>query len=621
MCGIAGIYHLDGKPVDQDVLKDMVRTLVHRGPDDEGFYVKGNIGIGMRRLSIIDLETGRQPVHNEDQTVQVILNGEIYNYPVLRADLEAQGHHFYTQSDTETIAHAYEAYGLDFVDHLNGMFAIALWDEHRRRLVLVRDRLGIKPLYYGMQNHSLVFGSEIKAVLASTVFGRTLNTEALQAYLALRYIPAPLTIYDQILKLPAGQMLIVSADKTESPLDEQELSRQFLAQFNTAVRDRLISDVPLGAFLSGGIDSSAIVDGMTRFMQDPVETFTIGFEEGYFDERKYARMMAQAAHSHHHETVAQPDLAGFLDDYVWFFDEPFADPAALPTYLLSRHTRESVTVALSGDGGDEVFAGYDRYWSEQAADIYARIPRALRTMLLHPMLNLVCHGLPVHSHARRRAEHAVRKAGLCNQDPTERYLAHFNTFSDYTTRRLLAQDLQGAPDATVLATHLGQWMQKGAGYDALHQRLYTDMKTWLPEQMLTKIDRMSMAVSLEARVPFLDHRLVEFAAAIPSRMKMNLFALKRFLKRAMASRLPGEILSRRKHGFQIPLDHWIRTDMRTMTLDVLSESNLKSQGLLDPSLTQQLIREHLEGRKNHGDRLFSLLVLTQWYARWHGRNS
>jgi len=628
MCGIAGVLYRDKRPVDDTILKRMVRTLTHRGPDDEGYYIDNSFGMGMRRLSIIDLAGGKQPIHNETQTIQVVFNGEIYNYQALRNQLQQKGHTFATNSDTEVIVHAYEEYGTACFTHFNGMFAIAIWDRTKQQLVLARDRLGIKPLYYSDQAASFVFGSEIKAILASDEVDRTIHPEALQAYLALRYVPAPLSIFKNIRKLPAACFAVVCADSMDiesywdpdftriSSLSESALIEQFGSLFDEAVQCRLISDVPLGAFLSGGIDSSAIVAAMTSYMSERPRTFTIGFHEGYYDERSFASLMADRLGTVHGEAVAEPNLVEFLDDYVYHFDEPFADQAAFPTYLLSKFTKERVTVALSGDGGDEIFAGYDRYWSEKMADIYVHLPRGLREGALNPLLDVLTHLFPENSHMRIRAEHAARKGRLSSLPAEERYLAHFNLFSEFPFRKILASSYCTETPDLAAADLLRPWMNKASSLDPLNQRLYTDMKTWLPEQMLTKIDRMSMAVSLEVRVPFLDYRLVEFAAAIPPAMKMNLFTLKKFLKKATRDRLPAEIRQRRKHGFQVPLNQWMRGALRPLLEEVLSSQVIAEQGLLQPEFVSDLMTQHQNGSHNHGEQLFSLLVLTRWYDRW-----
>ncbi|MFC1705700.1 asparagine synthase (glutamine-hydrolyzing) [Planctomycetota bacterium] len=628
MCGITGLVSFDGALVSREVIERMTRTLVHRGPDDEGFYVDSIAGLGMRRLQVIDLDGGRQPISNEDGTVHVVFNGEIYNYGELRRAFESQGHVFRTHSDTETIVHAYEEAGLDFPKQLNGMFAIALWDRPRRRLVLARDRLGIKPLYYTADATRIAFGSEAKAVLASGYVRPEVDPEALQAYAALRYIPAPLTIFKGIRKLPAGHLLVFDErgvrevcywDVDFHPkvtLSPAQCFERFDELFLDAVRMRMISDVPLGAFLSGGVDSSGIVAFMTRVSSTPPKTFSIGFEERSYDERQYARTVANHLRTAHEESLAEPDLLRFLPDYVYHFDEPFADPAALPTFLLSQHARRHVTVALSGDGGDEIFAGYQRYYSEMLADRFARIPSPIRRWLTDTALPLSASLIPVRRRLRRSADDVVKKAQLAGLPPVERYLAHFNAFYGFSRQSIWSPSMLEATVGIDPYRHIAPFMRRGERLDPLSQRQYTDIKTWLPEQMLTKVDRMSMAVSLEVRVPFLDHRLVELAAAVPARERMDWWSLKKFLRRAMSKHLPRQIAQRRKHGFQVPLDRWFRTDLREMACDTLTRRRLEDHGFFHPDLADTMISDHLSGRRNHGERLLSLLVFTMWYERW-----
>ncbi|MEE8523262.1 MAG: asparagine synthase (glutamine-hydrolyzing) [Thermoanaerobaculia bacterium] len=633
MCGITGAVDFDRPPVDRATLEHMTRTMTHRGPDEEGFFLDGSAALGMRRLSIIDVAGSHQPMANEDGSVQMVFNGEIYNYRGLRDELLRRGHRFANDGDTETIVHAYEEYGLNFVQHLNGMFAIAIWDADARRLVLARDRLGIKPLYHSADNRRIVFGSEPKAILASGLLEPEVDPLALQAYLALRYVPAPLAIFRGMRKLPAAHLLVFDRDGCrEIPYwdvdfeprpgtsERRELER-FQELFDDAVRKRLISDVPLGAFLSGGLDSSGIVASMAQASLalgngSRPKTFSIGFEEQGFDERRFARRVAADFGTEHFEGLATARLGDHLEELAYFHDEPFADPASLPTLLLSRHTREHVTVALSGDGGDEIFAGYDRYYSERLADVYGRVPAALRRSLVNPALELMVAALPVSSRLRRRGDAAVKKARLSFLPPAERYLAHFDVFSGYPAESIwsaaVLPQLRGHGAADYLAPH----MEKGGAWDPLGQRLYTDLKTWLPEQMLTKVDRMSMAASLEVRVPFLDHRLVEFAAGLPADSKLGWFSVKKFLRKASRSRLPPEIWKRRKHGFAVPLDHWFRGELRALLEAELAPDRIERQGVFQPDFVRSLVEEHAAGQRNHGSRLFSLLTFSLWHRRW-----
>jgi asparagine synthase (glutamine-hydrolysing) len=530
--------------------------------------------------------------------------------------------------DTETIVHAYEEYGLDFVQHFNGMFGLAIWDAGARRLVLARDRLGIKPVYYAPVGRGIVFGSEPKAILASGRLEPEVDPLALQAYLALRYVPAPLSIFRGMRKLPAGHLLVFDRDGwREIPYwdvgfeprpwtsERREIER-FEELFDDAVRLRLISDVPLGAFLSGGLDSSGIVASMARVGDTRPKTFSIGFEEQDFDERRFARRVAEDIGTEHFEGLATARLGEYLEELAYFHDEPFADPASLPTLLLSRHTREHVTVALSGDGGDEIFAGYDRYYSERLADLYGRVPAALRRSLLNPGLAMAVSLLPVSSRLRLRGDDAVKKARLSFLPPAERYLQHFDLFSGYAADAVWSDAVRPHLNGHRAADHLAPYMEKGAAWDPLGQRLYTDLKTWLPEQMLTKVDRMSMAASLEVRVPFLDHRVVEFAAGLPADSKLGWFSVKKFLRKATRDRLPAEIRERRKHGFAVPLDRWFRGELRGTLEAELAPERIERQGVFRPDFVRSLVEEHLASKRNHGSRLFSLLTFALWHRRW-----
>ncbi len=628
MCGITGAVDFDRPPVDRTTLERMTRSMTHRGPDEEGFYLDEAAALGMRRLSIIDVGGSHQPMTGEDGSVQMVFNGEIYNYRGLRDELLRRGHRFATDGDTETIVHAYEEYGLDFVQHLNGMFGIAIWDAGAKCLVLARDRLGIKPLYYAVEGRRIVFGSEPKAILASGLLTPEVDPLALQAYLALRYVPAPLAIFHGMRKLPAGYVLAFDRDgcreisywdvdfEPREGISERREIERFQELFDDAVRLRLISDVPLGAFLSGGLDSSGIVASMAQANGSRPKTFSIGFDESAFDERHYARRVATDLGTEHFEGMATAALGNHLDELAYFHDEPFADPASLPTLLLSRHTREHVTVALSGDGGDEIFAGYDRYFSERLADVYGRIPAALRRSLLNPALGLAVAALPMSSRLRSRGDDAVKKARLSFLPAAERYLAHFDLFSGWGADEIWSQSMLPRLRGHRAGDHLAPFMDKGGAWDPLSQRLYTDLKTWLPEQMLAKVDRMSMAASLEVRVPFLDHRLVEFAAGLPADYKLGWFSVKKFLRRASRSRLPQEITERRKHGFAVPLDAWFRGDLRPVLERELAAERVESQGVFQPDFVSGLVAEHLAGRRNHGSRLFSLLTFSLWHRRW-----
>jgi asparagine synthase (glutamine-hydrolysing) len=629
MCGIAGIINFDKPTVSLETLQRMVRTLQHRGPDEEGFYLKAPMAMGMRRLSIIDLDSGKQPIQNEDGSIHVIFNGEIYNHQEIRNELLQKGHVFTTKTDTEAIVHAYEEYGESFLQRLNGMYAIAIWDTRKQHLLLARDRLGIKPLYYGLHEGTLVFGSEIKALLEAHALPLELNHHAVQAFFALRYIPAPLSIYNSIYKLPAAHFLKFSRhdglhldcywDVEYSNINEyseKHYQEQFLELLDNSVEAQMLADVPLGAFLSGGLDSSAIAYSMAKQSDARPQTFTIGYTESYYDERHHARQVAKQIKTEHQELVAAPNILKFLDNYSWYFDEPFADAAALPTYLLSQFARKNVKVALSGDGGDEIFAGYTRYQSEQLADLYSMIPAPIRKRLLNPVISSMAKATPPNIRLRNWLDDAEKKANLSFLPPTERYISHFNSFWDVADNKLWTRDTLPLFGTAHASDHLSVFMQQKGECDPLNRRLYTDMKTWLAEMMLTKVDRMSMAASLEVRVPLLDHRIVEFAAKLPVKYKMSLNCTKRFFKQAMSERLPKSIVYRQKHGFQVPLDSWFRNELKEMVCDSLARDRIESVGIINADFVEQLLNEHMSERKNHSEKIFSLLVFFLWHERW-----
>ncbi len=626
MCGIVGIYNLSRKPVSTETIKQMCQVMIHRGPDDEGFLVKGNIGLGMRRLKIIDLETGQQPIHNEDKSVWVILNGEIYNYKALRQELEARGHKFYTNSDTETIVHLYEDYGEDCAEKLNGMFGFAIWDEHKQKLLIFRDRIGIKPLHYWLDKQRLIFASEIKSILQHRAVVRRVEHKALNYYLSFQFVPAPYTMFEGIKKLLPGHMLICTADgiktrkywelnyQPQTDKSETYYLEKLRELLEDSVRLRLASDVPLGAFLSGGIDSSSVVGLMHGLMDKPVKTFSIGFADSAFNELGYARLVADKFHTEHHEFKVAADIVDFLPKFVWHTDEPFAIVSALPTYVVSKMARQHVSVALTGDGGDELFAGYERYWSESLAEYYAKLPLGLRNNIILPLLKLFSYPLPADFKLRDYLEKTIKKTRLLNMAPDERYIQHFYAFDKAAKEQLYHSDMAGLLNHDPADIYRG-YFEHTEGYDSLDKRLYVDIKTCLPDHMLTKVDRMSMAVSLEARVPFLDHRLVEFSATIPPSLKMTLMTLKALVKNAMCELLPREILKRHKQGFLLPIDSWFRHELRDYAQEFFSDATLREQNFFAPKYVKQLLHEHLENKKNHGERLFMLILFQIWYKQ------
>ena len=622
MCGIVGILDTASRPIDATLLRAMNDSLRHRGPDDAGTYLNGHVGLAMRRLAIIDLVSGCQPVHNEDKSVWVVFNGEIYNYPELRAQLEQAGHTFYTQTDTETLVHLYEEFGDAAVNRLRGMFAYALWDEKRRRLVIARDRLGIKPLYYTLTAGRLLFASELKAILCAPWITPELDPRALQRFLAYLYVPGPDTIFRHIRELPPAHYLTYDANGLkihqywhltyagDRALSAAEWQEEFLAQFRESIRRHLMSDVPLGAFLSGGIDSSAVVAMMAQELNRPVETFSVGYEgRGAFqDERKYARLVARRFGTHHHEFVVSPNIRDLLPKLVSCFDQPFADSSAIPNFYISQMTRRHVTVALSGLGGDELAGGYERYLGMLWAETFRRLPSPAAKRLLKLILARMNDSVS----GRPWVNRLKRFANAADLAPDARYAAFLSTFSAEERARLLTQDFRTSiPDrAEDLVTDI---FASSDADSLVHYLMLTDLKLYLPGDLLTLTDRVSMFHSLEVRVPFLDHPLVELMARVPAELKVSGWTKKILLKKAFAGLLPRQVLYRRKLGFSIPLGVWLRTDLLGLMRDVLSYDEITRLGYLNYAEVQRIMDEHLSGRANCENKLWALMNLVLWH--------
>ncbi len=619
MCGITGIFEFQRKEeISRNLVHRMNESIVHRGPDDEGIYVGPGIGLGFRRLSIIDLAGGHQPISNEDGRIWVMLNGEIYNYPELRKDLESRGHRFATRSDTETIVHLYEEYGAQCFSRLRGMFAVVLWDSRKEKLLLARDRVGKKPLFYFADNRRILFGSELKAILAADSLPRVLDHQALSDYFSLGYIPAPKTIYRAIRKVLPGHYLEASASgiretsywelsfgNVENRSEEEwcELLRHELCE---ATRVRLMSDVPLGAFLSGGLDSSSVVAMMSHLMKRPVTTCSIGFEEQEYNEANFARQVAQQFHTDHHEEVVRPNALEILNKLVWHYDEPFADSSAIPTYYVSRAARRHVTVALGGDGGDESFAGYRRYVFDQWENRLRRfVPQLFRRAVFGPL----GRWYPALAWAPRifRAKATLQSL---SRSPLEGYFNSISIFRPQEKSRLFTADfhqtLAGYDSIEVLRYHYDR-----AGTDDLLSRIqYVDIKTYLPDDILVKVDRASMAVSLEVRAPLVDHCLMERAAAIPSPLKLNGRTGKLIFKKMMSSALSDDILYRSKQGFAVPLDRWFRAELRDMAYDAIFSS--ADDGLLDRRFLKKIWDQHQQRRYDRSAHLWTVLMFQKW---------
>lgn len=629
MCGICGLVHADpSKPVDRSLLEQMNAAIRHRGPDSDGFYVNGQVGLAMRRLAVIDLATGDQPIHNPSKTVWVVFNGEIYNYPELRQQLEAQGHQFYTHTDTEAIAHLYDRYGVNCVDHLRGMFAFALWDEREQRLLIGRDRLGKKPLYYAEQNGTLLFGSELKCLLPHPGISRQANLEAIHHYLTLQYVPDPLSAFQDIQKLPPAHRLIWQRGQVriepywdlnyEPKLtgSESDLRAQVRETVTEAVRLRLISDVPLGAHLSGGIDSSIIVGLMAGLSDRPVKTFSIGFQEAAFNESAYARQVAEKFGTDHQEFMLEPDALAILPKLVEHFDEPFADAAAIPTWYLSELTRKSVTVALNGDGGDEAFAGYQRYYADAVADLYRLVPGFLRQGVINPLLR----SLPVQADRPIERSYAMalrqlaQAADLSHAASVVRWGSYFNEAQKWA---MYTPEMQQAiQSCNASAVGLETSFRQANAANRLDRTLYTDIHNYLPGALLPKVDRMTMAHSLEARSPFLDHKVMELAARLPTGCKIQGRRTKKILRETFADLLPAAIEQRGKVGFSVPLGIWFRESLYETVKDRLLAPDAQIKALLRQDAIDRLIEENRQNQADHGKKLWALLNLETWLQRY-----
>lgn len=619
MCGIAGAYeYRTGAPVAPGVLAAMLATLWHRGPDDEGAVLDHNLAIGSRRLSIIDVAGGHQPLWSENGQVAVVCNGEIYNHLELRERLERAGHVFRTRSDCEVIVHLYEERGAACVDELRGMFALAVWDAAQRTLLLARDRLGIKPLYYIDDGERLLFASEIKALLRYPGVAARLDLEALSCFLALKYVPAPRTMFAGIAALPPGYLLVGGPDGVSTrqywdlsfqparpELSEASAAEQLEALLRDAVRSHLMSDVPFGAFLSGGVDSSTVVALMSQTLSQPVKTFSVGFEGdgAALSELPYARLVAQRYQTDHHEVMVGPrDLLDNAETILWHLDQPIADEAALGNLLVARLAARHVKMVLTGEGGDELFAGYARYAGEQLAPLTRRIPAPLRTLALRSAQHLP--GL-------RRPKIAL--FALAQADEVRRLASWFPLFQRPARQALLARQLQRELDVDAAERVFAEQLQRTDARDVLSRMLYVDTKLWLPDDLLARGDKMSMAASLEARVPLLDHPLVEFAASLPPHFKVRRLTRKYLLKKVSRAWLPAEVIARKKQGFPMPLSIWFRREARAFVHDLLAPDVLRRRGLFEPAFVEHLLREHESGFADHGSLIWSLLSIELWH--------
>jgi asparagine synthase (glutamine-hydrolysing) len=618
MCGITGVYEYKRQiEVQAELIHKMNETIVHRGPDDEGIYTASGVGLGFRRLSIIDLQGGHQPISNEDGTVWVMLNGEIYNYLELRHHLEQRGHHFATHSDTESIVHLYEEYQEDCFSKLRGMFAVALWDSEKRKLLLARDRVGKKPLFYSDDGQRLVFGSELKALLAGGISSDAIDPYALSDYFSFGYIPAPKTIYRSVRKVLPGHYVLVGESglresrywdlsfgkiETRSEKEWCEIVQQDMCE---ATRIRLMSDVPLGAFLSGGIDSSAVVAMMSRSMNRPVTTCSIGFDVKEYNETKYARQVAKLVGAEHHESTVRPAAVEIVSKLAWHFDEPFADSSAVPTYYVSKVAREHVTVALGGDGGDESFAGYRRYLFDHYENrLRRRVPSWMRRSVFGPLGKWY----PPLA-AAPRVFRAKATFESLSRSPLEGYFNSISIFRPDDKKRLFTPEFRSTLGDYNSIEVLEHYYNRADTDDLLSRIQYVDIKTYLPDDILTKVDRASMAVSLEVRAPLLDHRLMEHVAAMPSSMKLHGRTGKYILKKSLESILPHEILYRRKQGFAIPIDRWFRGELRDLAYESLFRTN---DGIFDVNFLKKIWQQHQSGHYDRSAHLWSILMFRRW---------
>jgi len=624
MCGIVGIVRNDGKSIDEELLTRMNNAIRHRGPDDDGFYVNGSVGLGMRRLAIIDLKGGAQPIHNHDRSSWIVFNGEIYNYLELREKLEKLGHTFYTNSDTEAIVHAYDQFGADCPKHLRGMFAFAIWNERTQELFLARDRVGKKPLLYAHINGQLIFGSEFSALLLHPDVSRDIQPEALDYYLSFMCIPAPLTAYRAIRKLEPGHWLRwrhgeIELQRYWQPdftkkveLSEEEAGERTVEILRDAVRVRLMSEVPLGAFLSGGIDSSAVVALMSQESSERVKTFSIGFDEQDFSELHHARRIAEHVGAEHHEFIVRPDALEVLPTLVEHYGEPYADSSAVPTYYVAKETRKHVTVALNGDGGDESFAGYERYIAMGLTEKYRRVPSFLRESVIKETVNLI----PSSPLKRSRVKSAKRLLDAVALPRVDRYARWVSVFNDQTKQPLYSDQFREQTQAADATGILAEWFKRANGIGVVDAMLLTDQMTYLPNDLLVKVDIATMAVSLEARSPFLDHHVIEFAASLPQNLKLRRLTSKYLLKKVLRKLLPSENLKRRKMGFGVPVGHWFRGKMQPFLREVLLSEKALGRGLFNSEAVRQLIELHVRGERDYSQQLWTLLMLELWFNRF-----
>ncbi len=626
MCGICGIIKKNDQKVYDKQISNMCQSMVHRGPDDEGVFVFESFGIGMRRLKIIDLETGNQPIHNEDKTKWIVFNGEIYNFQALRNDMLAMGHTFYTKSDTEVVIHLYEQYGNDCVKYLNGMFCFAILDIREKSVFIARDRLGIKQLYYYEDENFFLFGSEIKVILQIIGRNRPIDHTSLDDYFSFLYVPVHKTIFSDIMKLPAASYIDikknVSKMKTywelkynQTTLSTKEAIDITEEKIRQAVKYQMISDVPLGAFLSGGVDSSVIVAMMSELTSQPIETFSIVWDKQSksFDEREYSQMVSKLYKTNHHEFLVEPNIEEVLDSIVESFDEPFADASAIPNYYLAKETRKFVTVALSGLGGDEIAAGYERYLGMKVGQWYTKVPQFLRSSVISKLVNK----LPDSKKGSQYSERLKKFVNSADYEFLKRYFNIITTFEDHEKKALYSPVMQGHINNEFNSIkHFEKYLKENETADFLNRQLYIDQKTYLVDDLLVLSDRMSMAHSLELRVPFLDHTLVEHFAQLNSSLKLNFLTKKFILKKIAEKYLPKKLIYRKKKGFSVPLVLWFRNDLKKYLVHLLNEKSINKAGLLNYREIQIILNQHLKGERNNDEKIWSIVIFLLWYDKY-----
>lgn len=629
MCGICGKINLNNAPIEEALIRQMTSCLSHRGPDDEGIYIKNNIGLGHRRLSVIDISyNAHQPMSNEDGTIWIVYNGEIYNFLKIREDLIKKGHTFCSKSDTETIIHLYEEYGTECLEYLRGMFAFALWDENKKFLFLARDRVGQKPLYYFFNGKHFVFASEIKAIIADDKISRKPDYTALHHYLTYQAVPWPLTAFQGIKKLPPAHYLVFKNGHInikrywkltylpKHKLSEEDIKGELIERMKEAVKIRLISDVPLGAFLSGGVDSSAIVAMMTGMMDDPVKTFSIGFKAQAYNELHYAKIVADRFNTEHTEFIVEPNALEVLPKIVWHYNEPFADSSAVPTYYVSELAREHVTVILNGDGGDENFAGYGRYVANEFSRKISKILPPPLTKIILPFIMMFPHGSDPNAFFWR-LKRFFQEYPNSPEIRNGHWLCHFT--SEMKTELYSEEFLEQFSKIDSFEILLNKYKEAQAD-TFLDKTLYADVMGYLPDTLLVKVDVASMANSLEARSPFLDHVFMEFAAKIPSQLKLKGRRTKYILKEALKGILPDEILNRPKMGFGVPIDQWFRNELKEMVYDTLLSDTAVQRGYFRPKAVRNIIDEHVSGKWNWQYQIWNLLMLELWHQMFIDKN-